>query len=92
LLIGSPIINIVDPSKDFVVCIDIWKGLGGVRTENGHVIFYESRKLKDHESNYDTHELELASIIHALKMCRNYLMDGKFELRIDHSGLEYLFG
>ena len=52
-----------------MVCTDACKeGLGGVLTQNGHVISYESRKLKEHERNYATHDLELASIIHALNM------------------------
>jgi hypothetical protein len=35
--------------------------------------------------------LELASIVHALKMWRHYLIGKRFELRMDHSGLKYLF-
>jgi hypothetical protein len=36
--------------------------------------------------------LELATIVHALKMWRHYLMGRKFELRTDHYGLKHLFG
>jgi hypothetical protein len=89
LLTSAPILKIADPNEDFVVCTDACKeGLGGVLTQNGHVICYESRKLKEHERNYATHDLELATIVHALKMWRHYLMGRKFELRIDHSGLK----
>ena len=74
-----------------MVCTDACKeGIGGILTQNGHVIFYESRNLKEHEKNYDTHDLELAAIVHALKMWRHYLMGREFELRIDHHGLKYL--
>jgi hypothetical protein len=38
-----------------------------------------------------THDLELASIVHALKMWRYYLLGIIFVLMIDHSGLRYLF-
>ena len=55
------------------------------------MIIYESRKLKEHEQNYATHDLELATIIHALKMWRHYLIGKNFELRTDHDGLKYLF-
>jgi hypothetical protein len=51
-----------------------------------------SIKLKEHERNYDTHDLELAVIVHALQMWRNYLMGKKFELRKNHCGLKHLFG
>jgi hypothetical protein len=41
------VLNIVDPNENFVVCTDACKeGLGGVLMKNGHVIGYESRKLK----------------------------------------------
>ena len=47
LLTSAPILRIADPNKDFVVCIDACnEGLGGVLTQEGHVIAYESRKLK----------------------------------------------
>jgi hypothetical protein len=35
--------------------------------------------------------LELAAIVHALKMWRHYLMGKRFELRTNHNGLKYLF-
>jgi hypothetical protein len=47
--------------------------------------------LKEHEISYATHDLELAVIIHALRMWRHYLMGTKTELRKDHSCMEYLF-
>ena len=56
-----------------------------------HVICYESIQLKENEKNYATHDLELATIVHALKMWRHYLMGRRFELRTDHCGLKYLF-
>ena len=59
--------------------------------QDNHVICYESRKMKEHEKNYATHDLELIAIVHALKMWRHYLMGRRFELRTDHCGLKYLF-
>jgi hypothetical protein len=46
-------------------------------------VCYEYGKLKKHEKNYATDELELESIVHALKLWRHYLMGQIFELRID---------
>lgn len=60
--------------------------------QNGHVICYGFRNLKERKRNYATYDFELATIIHALKMWRHYLMGKRFELRIDHSGLKHLFG
>ena len=59
--------------------------------QSNHVVCNESRKMKDHEKNYATNDLELAAIVHALKMWRHYLMSRKFELRTNHCGLKYLF-
>jgi hypothetical protein len=56
------------------------------------VVCYESRKLKEHERNYSTYDLELEPIVHALKMWRPYLMGKKFALIKNLCGLKHLFG
>jgi hypothetical protein len=92
LLTHAPVLKIADPEADFLVCTDACKeGLGGVLMQEGKVICYESRKLNEHEVNYVTHDLELAAIVHALKMWRHYLLGRKFILMTNHSGLRYLF-
>lgn len=47
--------------------------------------------MNEHEQNYPMHDLELAAIIHALKMWRHYLLGRRFTLMSDHSGLRYFF-
>jgi hypothetical protein len=87
LLKSAPILRIADLIEDFIVCTNACnEGLGGVFSQNGFVICYESRKLKEHERNYATHDLELAAIVHALRKWGK-----RFELRVDHNGLKYLF-
>jgi hypothetical protein len=93
LLTSAPILRIVDSDADFIVCTNACKeGLGGVLSHNGHVVCYKSRKLKEHERLYATHDLELAAIANSLKMWQHYLMGKRFEMRKDHSSLKYLFG
>jgi hypothetical protein len=59
--------------KDFIVCTDASKqGLRVVLMRDGGVITYASRKLKQHEDLYTTHDLELAAVILALKLWRHY--------------------
>jgi hypothetical protein len=41
--------------------------------------------------NYDIDGLEFTTIVHALKMWRTYLMEKKFQLRTNHSGLKYIY-
>ena len=52
---------------------------------------YGSRKLKNHERNYPTHDLELAAIVFALKILRHYLYGEKFEVFSDHTSRKYIF-
>ena len=65
--------------------------------EMGLVVFwckrerYDSRQLKIHEKNYPTHDLELATVVFALKIWRHYLYGEKFEVFSDHKSLKYLF-
>ena len=62
----------------------------GVLTQQGHAIAYESRKLNTHEKNYATYDLELATIIHALKMWGHHLIRKIFLLMCDNISLKYL--
>ena len=91
LLTTAPILRIANPNKDFIVCADACNdGLGGVLTQKAHVIAYESRKLKIHEKNYATYDLELVAIIHSLKIERHHLIGREFILMTDNKGLKYL--
>ena len=52
---------------------------------------YALRKLKIHERNYPTHDLELATIVFMLNIWRCYLYGEQFEVYSDHKSLKYLF-
>ncbi|KAJ9672728.1 hypothetical protein PVL29_026082 [Vitis rotundifolia] len=66
-------------------------GLGCVLMQQGKVVAYASRQLKQHERNYPTHDLELAAVVFALKTWRHYLYGEKFEVYSDHKSLKYIF-
>jgi hypothetical protein len=59
--------------------------------QEGKVVAYASRQLRKHEENYPTHDLELAAVVHALKIWRHYLIGNKCELFSDHKSLKYFF-
>ncbi|GJU82455.1 putative reverse transcriptase domain-containing protein [Tanacetum coccineum] len=62
---SAPILALPKGSKDFVVYCDAsHKGLGVVLVQREKVIAYASR----HEKNYTTHDLELGSVVFALKI------------------------
>ncbi|GJT15197.1 putative reverse transcriptase domain-containing protein [Tanacetum coccineum] len=73
-LCSAPILALPEGSEDFVVYCDAsHKGLGAVLIQKEKVIAYASRQLKVHEKNYTTHDLELGSVVFALKLWRHYL-------------------
>lgn len=59
--------------------------------QEGKGLSYGLRQLKTHELNYPTHDLELATIVFALKIWRHYLYGEKFDHFFDHKSLKYLF-
>ena len=59
--------------------------------QQGKVVAYASRQLKQHEWNYPAHDLELAVVVFALKTLRHYLYGEKFEVYSDHKSLKYIF-
>jgi ribonuclease HI len=78
--------------KDFTLCTNASKqGLGTVLMQDRGVITYASRNLKQHEELCTTHDLELAAVILALKLWRQYLVGRNFELKTHHKSLKHLF-
>ena len=59
--------------------------------QDQRVIAYTSRALKRHEENYATHDLELAAVVHALKIWRHYLLGNPVHIYSDHKSLKYIF-
>ena len=91
-LTTAPILILPNLAEPFVVYCDAsLMGLGGVLMQNGQVVAYASRKLKVHERNYPTHDLELDAVVFVLKILRHYLFGSRFEVFSDHKSLKYLF-
>ncbi|GJR81787.1 putative reverse transcriptase domain-containing protein [Tanacetum coccineum] len=68
-LCSAPILALPEGSEDFIAYCDASKkGLGVVLMQREKVIAYASRQLKIHEKNYTTHDLELGSVVFALKI------------------------
>ena len=91
-LTTTPILVLLEESGGFVIFTDALNvGLGCVLTQNGKVNAYGSRQLKEQERNYATHDLELATVVFALKLWRHYLYGERFEVHSNHRSLQYLF-
>jgi hypothetical protein len=68
-LTSAPVLTQPNIERSFDVYFDASRTeLGCVLMQDGHVISYASRQLKKHEENYSTHDLELAAVVHALKI------------------------
>jgi hypothetical protein len=74
-----------------IYCDASGQGLGCVLMQDGHVVAYASQQLRKHEAHYLTYDLELADIVHALKIWRHYLMGKRCELYTDHKCVKYVF-
>ena len=68
-LTAAPVLAIPNQSGGFVIySVASRQLLGCVLMQHDRVVAYASRQLKTHELNYPTHDLELATVIFALKI------------------------
>ncbi|XP_016706948.1 uncharacterized protein [Gossypium hirsutum] len=69
VLIKAPVLVQPESKKEYVVYSDeSYKGLGYVLMQDGKLVAYASGQLRPHERNYPTHDLELATVVFALKV------------------------
>jgi hypothetical protein len=77
----APVLTMPDMEKPFSIYCDA----------SGHVVAYASRQLRKHEEKYPTHDMELAVVVHALKIWRHYIIGKRCEVYSDHKSLKYIF-
>ena len=91
-LTSAPILALPSGTRGFVVYCDVSRvGLGCVLMQHGRVIAYASWKLKNHEQNYPTHDLEMLAVVFALKIWRHFRYGEKYEIFTDYKHLKYIF-
>ena len=84
-LTTAPVLTLPEGSDGYVIYCDASRvGLGCVLMQRDKVISYAFRKLKVHEKNYPTHDLELAAVVFALKIWRHYLYGVHVDVFTDH--------
>ncbi|WMV09245.1 hypothetical protein MTR67_002630 [Solanum verrucosum] len=77
--------------QSFLGLARYYRSLICVLMQKGNVIAYASRKIKIHEKNYPTHDLELAVVVFPLRIWRNYLYGVHVDVFTDHKSLQYVF-
>jgi hypothetical protein len=89
LLTTASVLAQPDIEKPFdVYCDTSSSGLGCVLMQGGRVIAYASRQLRWHEKHYPIHDLELATVVHALKIWRHYLLGNICHIYTYHKSLK----
>jgi hypothetical protein len=59
--------------------------------EDPQQIAYALRQLRKSKKNYQTNDLELAIVVHTLKISRHYIIGNKCKIFTDHKSLKYIF-
>jgi hypothetical protein len=92
MLTIAHVLTLPDITRSFDVYCDASRcSLGCVLMQDGKVVSYSSWQLKKHKENYPTHDLELAVVVHALKIWRRYIFGQWCEIYTDHKSLKYIF-
>jgi hypothetical protein len=80
-LTTAPVLTMPDMEKPFpIYCDASGQGLRCVLMQDGHVVAYASRQLRKHEEKYPTHDMELAAVVHVLKIWRHYIICKRCEV------------
>jgi hypothetical protein len=91
-LTTAPVLMMPDVERLFsIYCDASGQGLGSVLMQDGHVVAYGSRQLMKHGEKYQTRDLELAAVVHALKIWGHYIIGKRCEVYSDHKSLKYIF-
>jgi hypothetical protein len=89
-LTSAPVLAQPDIEKPFdVFCDASGINLGCVLMQEDRVIAYASHQLRKNEVNYPTHDLELAAVVHALKIWRHYLLGNVCNIYTYHKCLKF---
>lgn len=71
--------------KIFEVSCDASRlGIGGVLSQEGHLIVYFSEKLNEAKMKCSTYDKELNATVQALRYWRHYLLPKEFVILSDH--------
>ena len=88
----APIMIVLERRQRYTVYYDASKdGLRCVLMQYGKVVAHGSQQLKNLERSCPTHDMELATIVFALKIWHHYLYGDQCKVFSDHKSLKYIF-
>ncbi|KAL1189438.1 putative mitochondrial protein [Cardamine amara subsp. amara] len=92
MLVNAPVLALPQQDERYVVYMDASRSaLECFLMQQGKMIAHASRQLRKHESNYLTHDLDMAAVVFALKIWRSYLHGGNVQVFTDNKSLKYIF-
>ena len=91
-LTKAHVLTLLEGSDGYVIYCDASRvGLGCVLMQRDNVISYASRKLKAHEKNYSTPDLELVAVVFLLNIWLHYFYRAHVDVFTDHKSLPNVF-
>ena len=85
-------LTLPEGTKVFIAYCDASRvGLRCVLMQHGKMVAYDSRHIKVHERNYQTHDLEFETMVFSFKIWRQYLYGVHVDVCTDHKILQYVF-
>lgn len=82
-LVAKLVLKLLDFDKSFEIHTNASNHtVGGVLVQNGHLVAFESWKLKSAKQHYSTHEKEMLVVMHCLRVWRVYLLGTSFVIKI----------
>ena len=86
------ILTLPTEGKECTIYSDASKNrLGCVLMQEDNVVAYASQQLIPYEKKYPTYDLELVTVVFALKIWRHYLYGVPHNIYTDHQSLKYIF-
>ena len=67
------------------------QGLGVVLMKYNKVVVYALHQLKEYETRYPTHDIELTAVVFALKIWKYYFYGLHYKVYTDYKTLKYIF-